>query len=339
MKFKAANPVTAAPKSDIVFDFLDLEMLFGLVKTRVLGILVWAAVFALSLHAQELEPRAYSNIPVGMNFAVAGYIYLEGDVLFDVSSPIEDAQLSAHEFVLAYAHALNVLGKSSKVDAIVPFGSVSGSARAGGQLHERDVSGAGDPIFKFTWNFIGAPALTLDEFAKHQTDWILGASVRVTVPLGQYDSDRLLNLGLNRWSFKPELGLSKAWKRWTFEAAGAVTFTTANDEFVGNAKREQAPLVAIQGHVLYTFGKGIWGGFDATYYAGGRTTLNGTENNDRQSSSRVGLTLSLPLTRQQSVKVYTSTGATARAGGDFTIAGVLWQFRWGGERTRVASTK
>ena len=333
------TPVTDAPESDIVLGFLELVMLHGLVKTHILVILVWAAVFTLPLHAQELEPRAYSNIPVGMNFAVAGYVYVEGDVLFDVSSPIEDAKLSAHQFVLAYAHALSVLGKSSKIDAIVPLGSVSGSAISGGQLYERDISGAGDPIFKFTWNFIGAPALTLDEFAKHQTDWILGASVRVTAPLGQYDSDKLLNLGLNRWSFKPELGLSKAWKRWTFEAAGAVTFATANEEFFGNRKREQAPLLAIQGHVLYSFGRGIWGGFDATYYAGGRTTLNGIENNDRQSSSRVGLTLSLPLTRQQSVKLYTSTGATARAGGDFTIAGVLWQFRWGGQRTRVASTK
>ena len=222
---------------------------------------------------------------------------------------------------------------------IIPFGSVSGSAISAGQLHERDVSGAGDPIFKFTWNFLGAPALTLDEFAKHHTDWILGVSVRVTAPLGQYDNDRLLNLGLNRWSFKPELGLSKAWKRWTFETAGAVTFATDNDEFFGNTEREQAPLVAIQGHVLYTFGKGIWGGFDATYYTGGRTTLNGLDNNDRQSSSRVGLTLSMPLARQQSVKLYTSTGATARAGGDFTIAGILWQYRWGGERSQVASTK
>jgi hypothetical protein len=148
-----------------------------------------------------------------------------------------------------------------------------------------------------------------------------------------------LNLGLNRWSFKPELGISKQWRRWTFEGAAAVTFATANEEFFGNRKRQQAPLAAIQGHVLYSFGKGIWGGFDATYYSGGRTSLNGIENNDRQSSSRVGLTLSLPLTRQQSVKLYTSTGATARAGGDFTIAGILWQFRWGGKRAQVASTK
>ncbi|HET9216221.1 MAG TPA: transporter [Terriglobia bacterium] len=314
-------------------------MLIGLIKTRVLVFLVCAAQLTLSLHAQELEPRAYSNIPVGMNFVVTGYVYVEGDVLFDVSSPVQDGQLSAHQFVVAYAHALNVLGKSSKIDAIIPFGSVSGSAISGGQYYERDVSGAGDPIFKFTWNFIGAPALSLEEFAKHQTNWILGASLRMTAPLGQYDSDKLLNLGLNRWSFKPELGLSKAWNRWTFEAAGAVTFATANDKFFGNTKREQAPLLAIQGHILYTFGKGIWGGFDATYYAGGRTTLNGIENNDRQSSSRVGLTLSVPLTRQQSFKLYGSTGATARAGGDFTIAGILWQYRWGGNSPRTASTR
>lgn len=77
-------------------------------------------------------------------------------------------------------------------------------------------------------------------------------------------------------------------------------------------------------------------GLDGTFYTGGRTTLNGTMNDDRQSSSRVGLTVSLPVTRQQSLKLYASTGATARAGGDFTTAGIVWQYRWGGKMSAEA---
>jgi hypothetical protein len=83
--------------------------------------------------------------------------------------------------------------------------------------------------------------------------------------------------------------------------------------------------------VLYSFGKGIWAGLDGTFYTGGSTTLNGTVNDDRQSSSRVGLTVSLPVTPHQSIKLYASTGATTRTGGDFTTAGVVWQYRWGGK--------
>jgi hypothetical protein len=158
------------------------------------------------------------------------------------------------------------------------------------------------------------------------------------MPLGQYDADKLLNLGLNRWSFKPELGVSKTWRRWIFELAAGATFYTDNDEFFGNSTREQKPLVAVQGHAIYSFGKGIWAGLDGTFYTGGRTTLDGTVNDDRQSSSRVGLTVSMAVTPHQSLKLYASTGATARTGGDFETVGVVWQYRWGGRMPPDAPT-
>jgi len=294
-------------------------------------ILAGLAISAPALHSQELEPRAYSNVPIGMNFALAGYAYTEGNVLVDAAIPLEDAEITAHRLVVAYSRALNLWGDSGKVDAIIPYGWASGSATFAGQPHEREVNGFGDPALRLTWNFIGAPALTVTEFRDHESDWIVGASFRVGMPLGQYDEDKLLNLGLNRWSFKPELGVSKPWRRWTFELAAGATFYTDNDEFLGALTREQEPLVAVQGHVIYSFGKGIWAGLDGTFYTGGRTTLNGTVNDDRQTSSRVGLTVSLPVTTHQSFKLYASTGATVRNGGDFTTAGVIWQYRWGGK--------
>jgi len=149
--------------------------------------------------------------------------------------------------------------------------------------------------------------------------------------MGQYQADKLLNIGLNRWSFKPELGVSKAWSDWTFELATAAVFFTENSEFFGGVTREQEPLIAVQGHAIYSFGKGIWAGVNGTYYTGGRTTLNGRVNDDRQSSSRLGLTFSLPVTPHQSLKFYASTGTTVRFGGNFTIAGIVWQYRGGGK--------
>jgi hypothetical protein len=150
------------------------------------------------------------------------------------------------------------------------------------------------------------------------------------IPLGQYDADKLLNLSTHRWSFKPDLGISKTYRHWTFELATAATFYTDNNDYFGGSTREQDPLLAVQMHVIYSFGKRVWAGVDGTYYEGGQSTVNGTVNDDRQSSSRAGLTVSVSATSHQSFKFYVATGATARVGGDFDTAGVVWQYRWGG---------
>ena len=161
-------------------------------------------------------------------------------------------------------------------------------------------------------------------------DFIVGGSLQVSVPAGQYDPDKLVNIGTNRWFFKPELGVSKAWGRLIVELMAGVTIYTDNDEFLGNQTREQAPLYSVQGHVIYSFPFGIWAALDATFYTGGRTTVAGVKSDDRQANSRLGATVSFPVSRHNSVKLYASTGATARTGTNFTTAGAAWQFRWGG---------
>ncbi len=288
------------------------------------------------IRAQDLEPRAYANTPVGMNFAILGYGYTEGDVLTDAAIPIRDAQLTSHTTLLAYARAFDWWGDSAKIDVVVPYAWTSGSAHGFGEDRSRDVHGFGDPALRFTWNFIGAPAMSLAELRQRPSDWIVGGSFRVGLPLGQYDEEKLLNIGANRWSFKPELGVSKTWRNWTFEMAAGVTVYTDNDEFLGALTREQEPILSVQGHVIYSFPNGIWAGLDGTFYTGGQSTLNGTINDDRQSNSRVGLTFAVPLNFQHSLKLYASTGASARVGGDFDTVGILWQYRWGGMKPGAA---
>ena len=198
-----------------------------------------------------------------------------------------------------------------------------------GEPATREVDGFGDPLLRLSWNFFGAPALTLQEFRDYKPDIIAGASLRVGVPLGVYDEDKLLNIGTSRWSFKPALGVSKTWGRWILELEGSATFYTDNDEFLGGRTREQDPIFAGQAHLIYNFDKGFWAGLDATYYTGGQTTLDGIESDDRLSSSRIGLTVGVPLSSRQSLKLYTSTGLTSRTGDDFTTVGLVWQYRWG----------
>ncbi len=280
--------------------------------------------------AQEIEPRTYSNTPIGVNFLLAGYGHAEGGVATDPSIPLENANLRTHSTVFAYARSFEVGGQSGKFDLIVPYGWVSGTAEFSGQPREREVSGFGDPKLRFSLNFYGAPALSLPDFASYRQDLIVGASVQVSVPSGQYDADKLVNIGTNRWFVKPEIGFSKAWGPWTLELATAATFFADNDDFLGGKTREQDPIYSVQGGLIYGFHNGIWVAFNGTYFTGGRTTVDGAEGDDLQKNSRAGVTVALPVDRHNSVKLYASTGLSTRTGTDFDTVGILWQYRWGG---------
>jgi hypothetical protein len=157
----------------------------------------------------------------------------------------------------------------------------------------------------------------------------MGASFKVTAPLGQYDDDKLVNIGMNRWSFAPELGMSQTFGPLILELAGAVTLYMDNDGLLGQTL-EQDPLYSAQGHAVYTLPRGIWFAFDATYYTGGRTSVGGVEKDNLQRSSRIGATLAFPLTKLHSLKLYASSGVSTRTGSDFDTYGVAWQYRWGG---------
>jgi hypothetical protein len=293
----------------------------------------WPAMAALLLAASsastaELEPRAYVNTPPGVNFLIAGYAYSSGGLSTASSSPLQDARLDMHTAVLAYARSMDFWGKSGKFDVIVPWSDLSGTALVNGSPRSRQVSGFNDPRFRLSVNFFGAPALSLEDFAKYQPDLLVGVSVQVSAPLGQYDPDKMVNLGSNRWFVKPDMGVSKAWGPWTLELSGGVTFYTRNDDYFGGKTLEQDPLYSTQAHLTRDLGLGAWGALDATYDYGGRTTVDGVRNSDLQGNSRAGATLALPVNRNNSVKLHASTGVTTRAGNDYDLAMAMWQYRW-----------
>jgi len=292
------------------------------------------AVLALLLasaaaQAQDLEPRPYSNAPVGLNFLVAAYAYSQGGLSVDPSLPIQDAKLKIHAVVLAYARTLDLWGKSGKFDVILPYADLAGTALVAGEARDRIVSGFADPRFRMSVNLYGAPALSMKEFAAYRQDLVIGTSVQVSAPGGQYDPARAINIATNRWSIKPDIGFSKAFGDLKADLTGGVTFYSSNDDFFGGKTREQAPVYSAQAHLTYDFGGGIWAGIGATYYIGGRTTVNGVRNDDALKNSRVGATLALPLDRRNSLKFHASSGVTTRIGTSFDTVGVAWQYRWG----------
>ena len=288
------------------------------------------AAAGAAARAQDIEPRAYSNAPVGVNFAIAGYAQTRGGLEFPDAAQLANAKMKTSTAVFAYARALDLWGMSGKFDAIVPYMDLSGTALYRGDPVERNVDGLIDPRFRLSVNFYGAPALGMKEFRQYRQDLIVGASLQVGVPLGQYDPSRLINIGNNRWSFKPELGLSKAVGAWTFEGKLAAAIFTDNNDFFGGKHRSQDPIYSSQGNAIYSFANGVWASLDATYYAGGRTTLDGVRGDDLQQNWRVGATLALPVNARNSVKLYASSGVFARTGNNFDLLGIVWQYRWGG---------
>ncbi len=280
--------------------------------------------------AQDIEPRAYSNAPIGVNFLIAGYAFTRGGVAFGPTLPITNPNLNTSSAVMAYARVLDLWGLSAKFDATVPYTWLSGTADYMGQTIPRNVNGFANPTFRLSINFYGAPALALKEFADYEQDLIIGASLRVTPPWSQYDDSKLVNIGTNSWSFKPQVGISKAIGPWTVEGTAAVTFYTNNNDFYGGNTLSQSPLYGLQGHLIYGFRSGIWASLDATYFTGGRTTVNGALNNDLQQNWRVGGTLAFPVDQANSIKFYASKGVSARTGDNYDLIGVAWQYRFGG---------
>jgi hypothetical protein len=291
----------------------------------------WFAVAGLApAIAQDIEPRAYSNAPIGVNFLIGGAAFTRGGIAFDTSLPITDPKLTTSSAVLGYARVVDLWGSSGKVSVIIPYTWLSGSAMYQGGPVERKVNGFGDPLLRLSVNLYGAPALTLPAFRSYQQDVIVGASLGVSVPIGDYDDTKLVNLGTHRWAFKPEIGVSKVWGPWTLEFQAGATLFTTNDDFFNGNRRAQDPLYSVQGHAIYNFPSGLWGSLDATYFTGGRTTLNGALQRDLQQNWRGGATLAIPVDVHHSIKLYASTGVSARTGNDFDLVGIAWQYRWGG---------
>jgi hypothetical protein len=288
------------------------------------------AVLAGSAAAQDLEPRLYTNVPVGINFLAAGYSYSEGNVLFDPAVTLENAEIEIDGPALGYGRSVRLGPFSGKVDGAVARVCLDGAADYEGERVTRNVCGLTDARARVTVNFLGAPPLTRQEFAGYDQDWVFGGSLQLGLPVGDYDATRLVNIGANRSSTKLELGVAKNLARWLLELSLAETLYADNGDFFGSRIREQEPITSLQGHAVYRFSSGVWLAIDATHYEGGETTTNGMRSSDLQSNTRVGLTASVPINAKHSVKIAASTGVSTRTGTDFDSLAAVWQYAWGG---------
>lgn len=305
-------------------------MLQKAATTIMLGMMAATAVAGMCRLAigQDLEPRAYSPAPVGTNFVAVTYGRSKGDVLPDPTLPIQDASLQFNNANFLYYHAFGLFHRQASAAVVVPYVWGSGEALVDGTHAQVYRSGLADPGLRISYIVHGSPALSAQDFQRRTHKTIVGTSVIITAPLGQYDPKLLVNIGTNRWSFKPQIGFSREVGKWTFDLYLGGTFFTENSGFSGRHVRKQAPLEAGQVHVSYSFRRGMWVAADGIYYTGGRTTVDGVLHADLQQNVRVGLTFALPVEKSQSLKVQYVRGAIVRVGGDFTTIAVTYQYRF-----------
>jgi hypothetical protein len=284
---------------------------------------------ASNSRAQDLEPRAYAASPIGANFIVVGGTRSTGDVLVDPSAPVQDVRATTNLATVGAGTTFALFGRTALVFGTFPYAWATATGRVGETQAEISRSGLADPRIKLSVNLLGGRALTPSEFARAERPTIAGVSLTVSPPLGQYDPTKLVNLGANRWAFKPEAGVSHLIGKWTIDGyLGAWLFTANRKYYTGSSTRTQDPIYALQGHVSYTVKPRFWTAFDATWYSGGTTIVDGMAKGAIQRNTRLGATLSVPLTLQQSVKVAVSKGATTRSGSDFTTLSAVWQYSW-----------
>jgi hypothetical protein len=274
--------------------------------------------FCQHVQAQEIEARAYSNAPIGINFITGGIAQAKSGTY---TLTTEAANLT---------RIIDVFGQSGRISLLVPYAQLSGAGSIRAQNMNASAEGLSDPVVKISANLYGAPALSLEEFKNYQQDLIIGASLAASIPWGKYNNEQMLNVGANRSLIQPAIGASQAVGPWRLELAGMATIYTSNTSFLGSNTLSQNPIYSSEAHAIYYFQNTAYISADATYFMGGQKYVNGTAISGSQENWRFGSTFSYPINKQNSIRVTGSKGVYSSTNTDYSALGISWQYRWGG---------
>ncbi len=304
--------------------------MYTLTRTATLLIIL---LIRTTLFSQDLDPRAYIWIPANTRSAAGGFSYSYGDVVLDPTIPIKNLEADVQSFAFSYVHSFPLFGKTAQVLASLPYSWAQVSGEVQNQPGRITRSGFADMRLRFSVLLAGAPAATMQTILKAPRKPIVALSLNAVLPTGQFFPDKLINLGTNRYAFRPEVALSYPLaKRWLLDAYAGVWFFTENSSFYpGNANRTQDPLGAFQVHISYNLTPRHWVALNTTYYTGGESAIDGVYMDDRQSNMRIGITGAMPIGKRNLLKLSASTGAVVRIGQDFTTISLGWATSWFGK--------
>jgi hypothetical protein len=291
--------------------------------------------FCSPLMAQDLEPRRWSHLPSGLNVFGLAWGFTDGDIFFDPVLLAEDVRFDLYTTGIAYVRSFELLGKSSRIDVLAPYASGRWEGLVDGEFTSVRRRGFMDPRIRFSMNLYGAPALSGREYLQFRQDnpvnTTIGAALAVSLPLGDYNETKLINLGSNRMVYRPQLGVLHQRRNWQFELTGSVFLYETNDEFWNGNVHKQDPLWFLQGHVIYSIKPGWWASVSGGFAHGGRSEVSGDPKQNDSRSRYIALSLGVPINAQQGLKFTFVTQDTHISTGTKTNTLLAaWSINWGG---------
>ncbi|MEN2398636.1 transporter [Flavobacterium sp. MC2016-06] len=289
-------------------------------------LIVMSFLLSIPIFSQDLEPRVYANVAKDLNVVALGYGFMDGNVLTDPSLPIKDFTIESHNLVASYIRTFGLADKLARVQVTLPYTFMDGSLTAdNGSVLAGSRHGFGDTKVRFGINLLGSPALEKKEFKNFEQKTILGVSFVTSIPTGNYYGDKKINIGTNRWAFKPEIGVSKRFAHFYAEAYGGIWLYTNNNDYLGK-KLEQKPTYSLQAHASYYFKNNMWIGFNTNWFFGGETITDGVADDSQIDNWRVGGTFSTPVAKGQSIKLQYHVGAYTNNGLNYYALTLSYQY-------------
>lgn len=314
-------------------------------KKRLLACFLTFFLAPFKTSAQFSDPRAYDNTPVGVSQIELSYTHVRSNASVDPSLAIANASLNLNQGTIGYTYYFSAFHRLAWVEAAEPLAGLDGSI-AGTNIHG-SISGAGDTSYQCAMLIKGGPALSIERFANYKPATSLGLSLTVTAPTGLYNSNKILNLGSDRWSFKPEIALNYPFgpdQKWEFDAYGNALFYTDNASYHGKEILRQEALPGLEGHISYALNERIWVSLDMRYSFRATTDVDGVSQDNSQQNLIVGSELSISLSPQNSLTFVFAKAIVHKNGPTATGFTIKYDYTWswskhGAKRNRNAHSQ
>lgn len=278
---------------------------------------------------QDIEPRRWNALPLNKHIIGIGYAHTTGDILFDPLLQAEDVTVKVNTLIASYVHPFKIGNKLARFDVVLPYNNANWRGLLSGEPTKIHRDGFSDPRIRVSLNLTGPPALKgkelLEYLNSHQSFTTLGVSLAVTLPLGQYFEEKLINLGQNQFVFCPQIGFVHHWKKWSYELTGSFLLFTQNPNFSDGKDKQLDPVFALQSHLIWNFKPRYWTSISLSYGLGGKSVVNRQPNNDERGDIQSGLAFGFPLLNNQGMKIfYIHSETTKDIGSNLNVIGFGW---------------
>ena len=302
-----------------------------MIERLVCGALILSALWCPKrAFPQFTDAHNYDNNLVGINQIEFSYAYVHANSSIDSSLIIAGARLNLDQGTISYTRYFGVANHTTWVSAGVPIAGLGGEV-AGTNIRN-SISGDGDSSYQVGTLLIGGPALNSSQFENYKPTTIFGVSLSITAPTGSYDSTKILNLGAERWSFKPEFALSHPFgphQKWQLDAYVNSYFYTHNTSYRGRTILRQEPLPGFEGHISYALNDKMWVSADTRYSFRGTTLVNGVDQDNSQRNFILGSEVNVSINARNSL-LFEFGKALVHQNGPASVGfSVKYDYTWG----------